>query len=64
MSEYQPYTGTIPGCKMKMVRVKTKRLQHFNVLARFAKNIEGVTAWKDIRPLNCNPVFCGGKNEP
>ena len=58
MSEYQPYTGTIPGCRMRLVKVKTENLQNFNVLARFAKNIKGVTAWKEVRPLKCDGVCC------
>lgn len=58
MSEYQPYTGTIPGCRMRVIRVKTARLKEYEVLARFAANIKGVTAWKEVRPVKCDRVFC------
>ena len=59
MRQFTQYTGTIPGCRMRLVRVKTENLQHFNVLARFAKNIKGVTAWKEVRTLKCDMVYCG-----
>lgn len=58
MSEYTPYTGTIPGCRMRMIRVKTNKHKCHDVLARFAKNIAGVTAWKEVRPLPCQKVYC------
>lgn len=62
MIEYTPYTGTIPGCRMRMIRVKTAKLKEHDVLARFAKNIADVTAWKEIRPLKCEPVYCQSLN--
>ena len=63
MSEYQPYTGTIPGCRMRIIRVKTAKLKEHDILARFAKNIDGVTAWKELRGPTCNPVFCKPPNQ-
>lgn len=58
MSEYNPYTGTIPGCRMRLIRVRTDKFKTHDVLARFAKNIAGVTCWKEIRPVKCDRVFC------
>ena len=60
MSEFIPTNGQpIPGCRMRMIRVKTDRFKEHDVLARFADNIKGVTAYKEIRPLECaSGVYC------
>lgn len=63
MSEYTPYTGTIPGCRMRLIRVRTDKFNTHDVLARFAKNIDGVTAWKELRGPTCDPVFCKQQNQ-
>lgn len=58
MSEFIPVQGgEIPGCRMRMIRVKTDKFKEHDVLARFAANIKGVTAYKEIRPLNCQSGF-------
>ena len=47
MSEFTPTNGQpIPGCRMRMIRVKTDKFKQYDVLARFAANIKGVTAYK------------------
>lgn len=65
MSEFIPTNGQqITGCKMRMIRVKTDKLHEFDVLARFAQNIKGVTAYKEIRPLNCSSgVYCKSSDQ-
>lgn len=65
MSEFIPTNGqAIPGCRMRMIRVKTKQLNEYDVLARFAANIKGVTAYKEIRPLDCSSgVYCTARDQ-
>lgn len=63
MSEFTPTNGQpIPGCRMRMIRVKTDKFKEHDVLARFAANIKGVTAYKEIRPLDCQSgLYCKNK---
>jgi len=60
MSEFTPTNGQpIPGCRMRLIRIKTDKFKQYDVLARFAANIKGVTAYKEIRPLECTSgVYC------
>jgi len=63
MSEFIPTNGQpILGCRMRMIRVKTDKFKEHDVLARFAFNIKGVTAYKEIRPLACQSgIYCDKK---